>query len=67
MEKIEELVDEIRQLENDFAKALAGNESHAALRGIWKKIQELRDQLKLHMDESSSKKNSAATHFRVKN
>lgn len=67
MEKIEELVDEIRQLENNFAKALAGNEGHAVLRGIWKKIQELRDQFKLHMDELSSKKNSAANHFRAKN
>jgi hypothetical protein len=67
MEKTEELVDGIRQLENDFAEALAGNENHKVLRGIWKKIQELRDQLKLHMTESSSKKKSAATHFGSKN
>lgn len=57
MKKIEEFVDEIRQLENDFADALAGNESHAVFRGIWKKIQGLRDELKIHTNESSSKNN----------
>jgi hypothetical protein len=66
MDTVEELTEQIRKLENNFAEALAGNESQARLCDIWKKIRDLRSQIKLQANSSFSTENSKSSEIAPK-
>lgn len=56
MDKVKELTEEIQKLENDYAEILAYGGNASTLTYIWKQIRDLRSQLALQLEITSSTK-----------